>query len=288
MGRPTRSNICGGIYHVMNRGNRKAQIFEDDQDRRRFLRTLTEEKERYGVEMLAGSLMGNHFHGLVLTPHGNLSEFMAQWQGRFARYSNWRHDRVGHMFQGRFRDVLIEHDVHLLIALCYIFFNPVSAGLVEKLEDYKWSTYAATVGLAPLPHYLSLEWLETLFPSESRGEAQRRLRALMTNAKPVNAYLQQHEALADPDPIRRAVHSYVGEKLRLGTLPRMYRSLLRSNLQDLVQKGMTGPILAGAVYDAHVEHGYKLREIARELRLHPSTVSKIFRSTCNPASAIPA
>jgi REP element-mobilizing transposase RayT len=277
MGRQRRSNICGGIYHVMNRGNRKAQIFEDDRDRRRFLGVLVEELERYGVELLAGDLMGNHFHALVLTPHGNLSEFMAQWEGRFARYSNWRHDRVGHLFQGRFRDVLIEHDTHLLIALCYIFFNPVSAGLVERLEDYRWSTYNATVGFAPLPHYLSLDWLDTLFPGASREDAQRRLRSLMTNAKPVMTYLQGLEA--DPDAIGRALHSYVGEKFRLGTLPRLYRSLLRSNLQDLVQRGMPGPILTSAICEAHIEHGYTLREIARELRLHPSTVSKIFRST---------
>jgi putative transposase len=286
MGRQRRSNICGGIYHVMNRGNRKATIFEDDRDRRRFLRILTEEQERFGVETLAGCLIGNHFHALVLTPHGNLSDFMALWEGRFARYSNWRHDRVGHLFQGRFRDVLIEHDVHLLIALCYIFFNPVSAGLVQRLEDYRWSTYAATVGVAPLPHYLSIDWIETLFPSDSRREAQRRLRVLMTNAKPVKAYLEQNEAVADPDAIRRTLHSYVGEQFRLGTLPRMYRSLLRSGLPELVHNGMTGPNLVRAVYDAHVEHGYTMREIARELHLHPSTVSKIFRSTRKLASAI--
>ncbi len=72
--------------------------------------------------------MVNHFHLVVVTPHGNLSEFMEQLEGRFARYSNWRHGSVGHLFQGRFRDVVIEHDIHLLIALCYVFLNPVSAG----------------------------------------------------------------------------------------------------------------------------------------------------------------
>jgi putative transposase len=283
MGRQTRSNLCGGIYHVMNRGNRKAQIFEDDRDRRRFLAILGEEQERYGVKLLGGGLMRNHFHALLLTPHGNLSEFMELWEGRFARYSNWRHDRVGHLFQGRFRDVLIEHDVHLLTALCYIFLNPLSAGLVQRLEDYKWSTYAATVGLAPLPHNLTIDWLETLFPGASRDEAQRRLHFLMTQAKPVAAYLQEMEG--DPDAIRRVLHSYVGEKFRLGTLPRTYRSLLRSNLEELVHGGMTGPILARAICLAHIEHGYTLRQIARELRLHPSSVSKIFRSTRKLASA---
>jgi putative transposase len=262
----------------MNRGNRKASIFEDDRDRRRFLRILIEEKKTNGVDVLAGCQMGNHFHLLVLTPHGNLSEFMRQLEGRFARYSNWRHSRVGHVFQSRFRDVLIEHDVHLLIALCYIFFNPASAGLVAKLEDYKWSTYAATVGLAPLPNYLSIDWLEILFPNETLQQSQVRFRNLTTEAKPVLSYLRQNEADVNPESLRRAIRSYIGRELQIGELPRTYRSVLRSGLAELFNEGMTGSIRARAIYDAHVVHGYKLVEIARYLRLHPASVSKIFRS----------
>jgi putative transposase len=288
MGRKPRGKICGGIYHVMNRGNRKALIFEDDRDRRRFLQILIEQKETYGVHLLAGCEMRNHFHAVVSTPHGNLSEFMEQWQGCFARYSNWRHERVGHLFQGRFRDVLIEHDMHLLIALCYVFFNPVGAGFVKRLEDYKWSTYAATVGLAPLPDYLSLDWLEALFPGESRQESQLRFRNLMAEAKPALAYLRQDEAGVDPNSVRRVIRSYAGEQFRLENVPRTYRSLLRSSLTELLHEGMTATMRAEAIYDARVVHGYKLAEIARELRLSSSAVSKIFRSSTNLRRGRPA
>jgi putative transposase len=280
MARPPRTNICGGMYHVMNRGNRKAPIFEDDRDRRRFLRILIETARVYGVVLLAGCLMGNHFHLVVLTPHGNLSEFMAQLQGGFARYSNWRHHRVGHLFQGRFRDVLIENDLHLLIALCYVFFNPVSAGFVTSLEDYKWSTYAATVGVAPVPDYLSIDWLETLLPSDGLAESQRLFRRLMTQAQPLRAYLKPNEAGVDRDALWRVIRSYVGEQIQLGLLPRMYRSVLRAQLGELFRDDMTAADRAQAIHDARVVHGYKLAEIARELRLHPAAVSKIFRSTC--------
>ena len=285
MGRNQRSNIPGGTYHVMNRGNRKARIYEDDRDRRRCLRGLIEEKERYGLKILAGCEMDNHFHLAVVTPHGNLSEFMAQFEGRFARYSNLRHDRVGHLFQGRFRDVRIESDLQMLTALCYVFLNPVSAGLVIRPEDYKWSTYAATVGLAPLPAYLSIDWLAALFPGASLEEAQRRFRNLMAEAKPVAAYLQGNDI--DPETVRRVIRSYVGKQVQLGTLPRTYRSALRSCLSELVHAGLTGPSRSAAIYDAHVVHGYKLAEIARELLLNPGTVSKIFRSACasRPSSA---
>jgi putative transposase len=261
----------------MNRGNRKSPIFEDNRDRRWFVRIRAEEKERYGVEILAGCEMGNHFHAAVTTPHGNLSDFMERWEGRFATYSNWRHNRVGHLFQDRFRAVLIEDDIHLLIALCYIFFNPVSAGLVPRLEHYKWSTYAATVGLAPVPRYLSIDWLLALFPNDSLENAQRRFHDLMSEAKPVVAYLRQSDAAAiDPEALKRVIRSYVGEQLQIGMLPRMYRSVLRSSLTDLFPDGMDLPTRANAVYDAHVTHGYTLAEIARELRVSPARVSQIY------------
>src|SRR5688500_11657190 len=223
MGRPWREIIYGGNYHIMNRGNRKAPVFEDGQDRRRFLAIAVREKETYGVVILAGIEMGNHFHGVVTTPHGNLPEFMQQLDGQFARYSNRRHGNVGHVFQDRYRAVLIENDVHLLIALCYNFLNPLCAGLVARPEDYPWSTYAATVGLAPRPDYLSIDWLLTLFPGASLEEAQRRLHALMQEDKPASAYLRDLEGGVDPAWIRQIVRSYIGEQIQMGKLPRVYR-----------------------------------------------------------------
>lgn len=264
----------------MNRGNRKAPIFEDAQDRRRFLAMAIQEKETFGVEILAGTEMGNHFHGIVTTPNGNLSEFMQQLEGQFARYINRRHGYVGHVFQGRFGGVLIENDVHLMIALCYNFLNPVIARLVERPEDYKWSTYAATVGLAPRPDYLSIDWLLTLFPGASLEEAQRRLRVLMDEPRPVTAYLRQLEEGVDPAWVRQVVRSYIGEQLQTGMLPRVYRSALRLALSELCSRGMPAQIRAEAVYQARVEHGYTLAEIARELCLSPSAVSKAYRSYC--------
>jgi putative transposase len=286
MARNPRERICGGIYHVMNRGNRKMPIYEDVRDRRAFLKIMVEEKERYGVDILAGTLMLNHFHLVVVTPHGNLPEFMAQLQGRFARYSNRRHGNVGHLFQGRYRHVVIEHDIHLLTALCYVFFNPISARLVARLEDYKWSTYAATVGLAPLQGYLTIDWLTSLFPGASLEQAQRLFHRLMDQAKPVAAYLEQNEFNVDSDAVRRAFHSYVGGKIELASLPRMYRSALRSELWELLQEGMIEPSRSAAIYDAHVVHGYKLAEIASRLHLHKSHVSKIFRAAVKARRSI--
>lgn len=262
----------------MNRGNRKAAIFEDARDRRRFVRILIEELERYAVKLLAGCLMGNHFHCAVTTPHGNLSDFMERLESRFAQYSNWRHERSGHLFQGAFRDVPIEHDIHLLIALCYIFLNPVAAGFVEKPEEYKWSTYAATVGLAPLPSYVSIDWLEALFPDNTLREAQRRFHELISAADPLADYLRLNDSTIDPSAVRRVIRSYTGEALQVGMLPRNYRSALRSSLMELLPDGMTPQARGHGIFEAHVTNGYTLAEIARELRIRPATVSKIYRT----------
>jgi hypothetical protein len=175
----------------------------------------------------------------------------------------------------------------LLIALCYVFLNPVSARLAGKPEDYKWSTYAATAGLAPVPGYISIEWLTTLFPADSIPQSQQRFRSLMGEARPVMAYLKSNETDIDVEGTRRVIRSYVGGQVQLATLPQTYRSALRSQLSELMDAGLTEPSRSAAVYEAHVVHGYKLAEIARQLLLHPGTVSKIFRSVCasRPSSA---
>jgi len=260
----------------MNRGNRKERIYEDDRDRRRFLRIFLSEKERYGVDFLAGCPVGNHFHAIVNTPHGNLPDFMEQLEGQYARYSNWRYERVGHLFQGRYRCVVIEHDIQLLTALCYVFYNPVSAGFCSKAEGYNWSTYAATVGLAPLPEYLAIDWLPALFPECTREEAQGRFHELMTAGDPVFGYFQHHDAEVDAGALKRVIRSYTGEQLQLGMLPHTYRSALRSSLTELFPDHMPLPVRANAIYEAHVIQGYKLAEIARQLHVSSTTVSRIF------------
>jgi REP element-mobilizing transposase RayT len=259
MGRALRPNIPGGTYHVMNRGNRKESIFADDCDRRQFLRTLIEEQAIHGVKILGGTLMKNHLHLVVVTLHGNLSDFMEQQEGRFARYSNWRHQRVGHLFQGPFRHVLIESDIHLLTALCYVFMNPVAAGQATQLESYKWSTYAATAGYTNVPAYLSIDWLEALFPNLPLVEAQQRLRQTMGGVRPVVTYVREMELYVGPATIHEVIRSYTAEQFDLSTMPRVYRTALRPSLNALLLEA------AGdrprSVWEARVSYGYRNVEI---------------------------
>lgn len=257
----------------MNRGNRKAPIFEDDRDRKRFTRLFVEALERYHVKPLNALQMGTHFHATVTTPNGNLSEFMRQFEGDFAKFSNWRYGRVGHVFQGPFRCVRIESDVHLFIAASYIFNNPVSAGYVSRPEDWKWSTYAATAGLTPRPAYLSLDWVEDLFPAGSLAASQALMRRCMRDAQ----YALEYFETIDPTAAT-AFRCYITEGRTSLAQPATYRTLTRPRLEQLFESGQNRSERLAAIRLAHDTHGYRLAEIARCLGLHPTAISKMYRS----------
>ena len=277
MSRPLQEEIAGGTFHITNRGNRKVIIFEHKQDRWVFWRIICEELTTHGVVLCALCLMGNHFHMIITTPFGNLADFVGAVESRYATYVNNRYGHVGHLFQRRYIPVVIENDIHLLIALCYVFLNPVSAGLVSKIEDYPWSTYRATVGLLPTPRHLSLRWLETLFDGIPLIDAQWRFHTLMQEAKPVVAYFDQFGLDVDAEAARRVIRSYVGDSLRVGAMPRRYRSILRAPLSELLPSTLPRADLPEAVYAARVEHGYRIVEIARHVQMHRVTISKLFR-----------
>ena len=260
----------------MNRGNRKGFIIEDDEDRRQFLRKLIEKQDVHKVKIAAGTLMRNHFHLVLVTPHGNLSEFMERLQGEYARYFNRRYGLIGHVFQGRFRHVHIEGDAHLLTALCYLFMNPATAGLVEHLEDYRWSSYGATAGYRPRPEYLNLEWLEALYPTLSLREAQSRLRHLMSEPKPVASYIESMELNVGLETINHVVRSYTGEQLHVASLPTVYRTSLRPPLETLWAN--CNQDRDAFVSEARITYGYCNADIGKVLGLKRSAISKIFCS----------
>jgi REP element-mobilizing transposase RayT len=141
MSRQWRIEYPGAIYHVISRGNNRQGIFKTKVDRNLFLELLKEMTERYGIHVHAYVLMGNHYHLLLKTPDPNLSRAM-QWFGTsYTRKFNLNNNASGHLFQGRFKSILVENDAYLLRLSCYIHRNPVRAGIVERLADYPWSSY---------------------------------------------------------------------------------------------------------------------------------------------------
>jgi REP element-mobilizing transposase RayT len=141
---PPRICFDGAHYHVMVRGNNRMPIFVDDFDRRHWLHLLSRYKNRFRFRLHAYVLMPNHVH-LVLQPATGttISRVMQCLTVAYTKYFNTRHQRVGHVFQGRFRSRLIDTDNYLLVVSRYVHLNPVRAELVSRPADFPWSSYRA-------------------------------------------------------------------------------------------------------------------------------------------------
>jgi putative transposase len=156
MARPLRLEFEHALYHVTSRGDRREDIFWNDDDRLAWLDLLGAVCLRFNWRVHAYCLMGNHYHLLVQTPDGNLSAGMRQLNGVYTQMSNRSHGRAGHVFQGRFKAILVNAESHLLELARYVVLNPVRAGMVADVADWPWSSYASTVAppAAPKPRWL--------------------------------------------------------------------------------------------------------------------------------------
>ena len=166
--RPNRPQVAGGIYHITARGNRRQDVFADDSDRDLYLSLLERVVVRYGWRCHGYCLMANHVHLVIETPQPNISFGMQFLSGRYAQIFNQRHGVTGHLFQGRFHSVLVQHTSQLLVLMRYVALNPVEAHLCDHPRDWKWSSYAAVVGRTPKPQFLQVDLI-----MESLGQNTR-------------------------------------------------------------------------------------------------------------------
>jgi putative transposase len=176
MGRPQREQIENGLYHVTIRGIRRGPIFLDEDDFARFLRLLARVVERREWEIHAYCLLTNHYHLLLTTPNADISHGMCLLNGHYGRTFNELHGFTGHVFERRFHATVIVTEEHLVVTSAYIALNPVAAGLADRPQAYRWSSYAATVNGANDVPFLSPARLLRQFaddPSPPR-EAYRR------------------------------------------------------------------------------------------------------------------
>jgi len=146
MARPLRLEFAGALYHVTARGDRREPIHEDDADRSAFLDIFGTVVEDFNWVAHAYCLMGNHYHLLVETPDANLANGMRQLNGTYTQWSNRTHHRVGHLFQGRYKAIVVDKDAYLLEVYRYIVLNPVRAKMVKSVADWPWSSHRAVMG----------------------------------------------------------------------------------------------------------------------------------------------
>ncbi|MDZ4732776.1 MAG: transposase [Nitrospirota bacterium] len=166
MARQLRLEYPGALYHVTARGNEQHTIFHDETDRRNFLTLFGREILQQQWQCYSYCLMGNHYHLLIETPEPNLSRGMQRLNGSYTQRFNWRHQRVGHLLQGRFKSLLVERESYLLELCRYVVLNPVRAGIVAAPQEWAWSSYGATAGLNAAPPWFDVAGVLGLFDAD--------------------------------------------------------------------------------------------------------------------------
>lgn len=166
MSRPLRLQFPGAFYHITSRGNERRTVFYTRADRKRFYDYLEAAADRYGAVVHAFCLMSNHYHLLLETPDGNLSHILQYLNGSYTTYFNIKRKRSGHLFQGRFKSILIEADTYAIELSRYIHRNPLRAGMVDAPHQYEWSSYRAYIGISARPRWLSTDLILAQFGSQ--------------------------------------------------------------------------------------------------------------------------
>lgn len=279
MARPIRVQYPGALYHVIARGNAKQLVYLDDRDRTAFLRWLGDAVENHNLIIHAYCLMDNHYHLLVETPDGNLSAAMRDLNGNYSQWFNIRHNRVGHLFQGRYKAFVIEKESYLLSVARYIVRNPVEARLVKHPRLWRWSSYNATSGRARFPDWFSADELLGMFAQEKR-EAQNSYRAFVAGGGEVDPYddLVNDLILGTPQFVHWVWDNHTAGSEVVKEHPRNQRIVGRPSLEEIFIEGMTKEQRDRAIVFARVRCGYLASEIARHLDLDRSTVGKISRA----------
>jgi len=276
MARPLRLEFAGALYHVTARGNRREMIFEDDSDRLVFLEMLSSVCRDANWVCHAYCLMGNHYHLLLETWESNLGMGMRQLNGCYSQSFNRRHNRCGHVFQGRYSAVLVEKQVYLLELARYIVLNPVRARMVHTAGEWPWSSYRGTIGLQALPEGVSTDWILASF-GETRDKAIQRYKQFVQEGRDQPSPWEElkNQVYLGSDAFMAKMVSKLDGQEKLSEIPAIQK---RCVAQPLAEFESAAPNRNSAIAAAHASGAYNLKEIADHFGLHRSSVSRIVRS----------
>ena len=280
MARPLRIEYPGAVYHITSRGNEKKLIFKDERDREIFLDTLSQVDKRYNWLCHAYCLMNNHYHLIIETPDGNLSAGMRQLNGVYTQAFNRQHNRVGHLFQGRYKGILIQKDSHLLEVCRYVVLNPVRAKAVKKPEQWRWSSYQATAGIEKPHPCLSTEWTLNQFGS-TRRIAEKAYRKFVEDGIKQESIWEavRAQSILGEEEFTATLTDYLRGKKDIAELPKSQRYIDRPSLENIFSKNTLKDISKRnrKISEAVRRHGYRQREVADYLEMHFTSISRILR-----------
>jgi REP element-mobilizing transposase RayT len=277
MARPLRIELSGGLYHVTSRGDRREDIYVSDADREAWLELFGQVCARFNWICHAYCLMTNHYHLVIETPEGNLAQGMRQLNGVYTQMVNRTHGRVGHVFQGRYKAILVEKDSYLLELARYVVLNPLRAGMVSNIGDWPWSSYPAMVGQAPSPAWLQTDWILGQF-----GQQRNRARSAYMDfvhagvgLPSVWDHLKGQIYLGSEAFISR-MQSSVSPEQSLDEIPRMQRRPLAKPLVQYRTEYANDPRKGIAV--AYLTGDYAMKAIADAFGVHYTTVSRAVKA----------
>lgn len=292
MARPLRLEFPGALYHITARGNAQQSIFLDDTDRQKFLRLLGREIQQQHWRCYGYCLMGNHYHLVIETPEGNLSHGLKRLHGTYTQWFNRRHQRVGHVLQGRFKSLLVDKESYLQELCRYVVLNPVRANMVSEAGAWAWSSYRAIVGTQEVPDWLDVAAVLALFDNE-QARARRAYRQFVTDGVHQSSpwgNVTGQIFLGGPDFLER-IERLVQRKSLVNvptaqTKPtrlspdevlRHVASTYRLHVND-VRKRSHRDAYQTAVYLLRRAANESLQTVAVRFRISPSRISKIQRA----------
>jgi REP element-mobilizing transposase RayT len=287
MSRPLRIEYAGAFYHVTSRGNERKAVYRSTPDREKFLFYLESATERYRAVIHVYCLMNNHYHLLLETPLGNLSQIMHHINGAYTTYFNTKHTRSGHLFQGRYKATLIDADEYASEVSRYIHLNPVRTGLVEIPEEYRWSSFQYYLFKREAPRWLNRDLVLGYFGREQKVAAKKYkdfvYSCMYQGDKNALVRLSRSVILGRNEFIEEIKTRYLRYKHVDRNLPTLRYFADRPGLSQ-IEKAVdsvlkTDKKLARRVklYMFHQYSGMKLREIGEHFGLCESGVSQVSR-----------
>lgn len=273
MARPLRLEFSGALYHVTSRGDRREDIYLTDNDRNAFLKILGEVCERYNWIVHAYCLMDNHYHILIETPDGNLAKGMRHLNGVYTQYFNRVHKRVGHVYQGRYKAIIIQKETYLLEVARYIILNPVRALMVRTANDWYWSSYRATSGHCRPHAWLNTNWIIAHF-SKNLSTARERYRRFVSegnNQPSIWEQVRNQVYIGDADYIEQ-IQAKITRGSDLSEIPARQRRPVPKSIEYYARKYKDRDKAMRAAYQSG---GYSMKDLGRYFDLHYSSVSRI-------------
>lgn len=273
MSRPLRIEFPGALYHVTTRGDRRESIYHDDGDRAMWLDVLSQTCDRFDWVVQAYCMMSNHYHLMLQTPDANLGVGMRQLNGVYTQRSNKRHGRVGHVFQGRYKAILVDREAHLSELSRYVVLNPVRAGLVADAADWAWSSYRATVGSEACPSWLDADALLAAFAQTRRRAVERYVDHVRAGVGLPSVWSQlKHQLYFGDDAFVARMQREAGELSRQALeVPRAQRRAPAPPLARFVRLDAPRDV---AMAQAYATGAYSQLEIAQAFGVHYATVSR--------------